>query len=272
MNPALRSIIMPGYCPEAIAFFQRTSGLTSSRKRAYDKMIRALVACGVWAQLDAFWVFATHNSTTALLNLKSSLFPGTANGSPTFAADGGYTGVNDSTTVYIDTGFNASTASAPKFTQNSAHVGVWANTDVTPTGTGGSMMGLNAGDSSYRTRIILRNPSNVGAGSANADNTSATFSSASDARGSGICSRTASGTQVMYLNGVATAQVTTNSSAVLNDNIYVLALRLNGTGPFGGSAAQISMASIGGGLTAAQVAAFHAAQRQYMQTIAGIIY
>src|SRR5690349_9234537 len=117
-----------GYCSDARAFFSRVSGLTTAHKKAYNKLIRDLISAGVWTTLDVLYIFATANSATALTNLKSSSFGGTASGSPTFSVNAGYTGTDASSTVYIDTGFNPSSGS-PSFTQNSNHLSIWANTN-----------------------------------------------------------------------------------------------------------------------------------------------
>lgn len=267
MTPALRNIIIGGgYCRESLAFFQRTSGLTSRRMRAYDKMIRALVASGVWAQLDVLYIFATHNTTTALLNLKSSSFPGTANGSPTFTADAGYLGVEASTTVYIDTGFNVSTGGV--YTQNSAHISSWNNTNGTSdfpnigwreTGVGSSGIFpklTTGGTAIYRTN----DPSSPSAG----------VTAPTDVRGFFVANRSGASAQQGYYNGVDAGVIATTAAAPPSRNMFILGR--NNDGACQGSGQQVSSASIGGSLTVAQVNAFYQAQRQYMQTIAGFIY
>jgi hypothetical protein len=267
MTPALRNIIIGGgYCPESIAFFQRTTALTSRRMRAYDNMIRALVASGVWAQLDAFYVFATKDTTTALLNLKSSSFPGTANGSPTFTADVGYLGVEASTTVYIDTGFNVSTGG--KHTQDSAHISAWNNTNGTAdfpiigwreTGVGSSGIFpklTTGGTTIYR----VNDPSTP----------SAAVTAPTDARGFFLANRSGASAQQGYYNGIDQGVVAVTSAAPASRNMFILAR--NNDGAAQGAGQQVSSASIGGSLSAAQASAFSQAVRKYMQTIAGFIY
>src|SRR5262245_58714994 len=91
---------------EAAQFLARTSGLDTAHTNAYTALIDGLVADGIWSKLDLLHIYATQDSTNALLNLISSSFTGITHGSPTFTADRGFTGVSGSSTVYIDTQFN----------------------------------------------------------------------------------------------------------------------------------------------------------------------
>src|SRR5690348_1100684 len=116
--PVSRAVITPGgYHPASIQFFQRVSGLTATRQRLYDKMIRGLNAAGIWQKLDALYILAAPTTAIALTNLVSSSFSGTANGSPTFVADQGYTGSEGSTTIFIATALDPN-AGGVKYVQN----------------------------------------------------------------------------------------------------------------------------------------------------------
>ena len=110
---------------EAQAFLARASGLDATHQNAYADLIDGLVADGIWSKLDVLRIYATSSSANAVLNLVSSSYTGTINGSPTFTTDRGFTGVNASTTVYIESHFNPSTAPTPKFTRNSCHLSTW---------------------------------------------------------------------------------------------------------------------------------------------------
>jgi hypothetical protein len=121
-SPAVRSIITGGYvCPEARAFLARTSGLDNKHRKAYISLINGLVRDGIWAKLDFLQIYATQDQTTANLNLVSTSYTATTSGSPTWAADVGYTTASDK---YVDTGFNLSTGT--QYTQDSAHISVWS--------------------------------------------------------------------------------------------------------------------------------------------------
>ena len=94
-------------------FLARTSGLDGKHQNAYSALLTGLTADGFFdanansTLLDALYVFATADSTTAKLNLIAPSYTCTYHGTPAegtqFAADNGYTG--DGSTVYLDTGF-----------------------------------------------------------------------------------------------------------------------------------------------------------------------
>lgn len=120
--------------PEALAFLARTTGLDSTHRNAYIALIDGLILDGVWPKLDWLHVYATQDSTTALLNLVSTSYNGVINGAPTFTVDRGF--VNGADANYISMGFNPTTAPSPKFVQNSAHLSAWSTLEVGATGTG----------------------------------------------------------------------------------------------------------------------------------------
>src|SRR3974390_3125511 len=60
-------------CSQSSNFLARATGVTSNTdKTNYDTMICGLVTDGVWSKLDALYVFAAVDRTTAKLNLVSS--------------------------------------------------------------------------------------------------------------------------------------------------------------------------------------------------------
>jgi hypothetical protein len=73
------------------------------RLRSPDDLLNRLDADGVTPKLDILRVYATKNSTTALLNLISNSFNGTAHGSLTFTADSGFTTQRESHRAGPDT-------------------------------------------------------------------------------------------------------------------------------------------------------------------------
>jgi hypothetical protein len=127
------------YCPQARALFARLATPPApARAAAYDAMIRALLAAGVWSKLDALYLLAAADAATALTNLKQSSYGLTAVNSPAFTADRGYTG--NGTTQYLNPGFTPSTASG-QYTQNSASIFWWMRTRIT-VGAGADAVGV----------------------------------------------------------------------------------------------------------------------------------
>src|ERR1700676_927047 len=87
-------------CAAATAFLARTSGLSGTETTAYTTMICGMitdgVGCSAWrgsgGNLDALYIFATKDTTTAELNLCSTSFSITPRASNTFTADTGWAG------------------------------------------------------------------------------------------------------------------------------------------------------------------------------------
>ena len=57
-----------------------------------NQLIAALKTAGIWARADGIWLMAAHTEQAACLNWKSTAFPLTPVGSPTFFANTGYKG------------------------------------------------------------------------------------------------------------------------------------------------------------------------------------
>jgi hypothetical protein len=251
--------------PETVAFLARTSGLDATHRNAYTGLIDGLVTDGVWSKLDVLHIYAAQDSTNALLNLVSSSFPGVLNGSPTFTADRGFTGVDASTTVYINTQFNPTTASSPKFVQNSAHVSAWCMTNAT-----GILMGVssNSGNNTLShvsgrsgggdNKTYLRANCNAG--------TSGVATSSSI--GHFIANRSTSTQVTGYKDGGFFNQdAGSGSSAPINVPFPVLACRDTVLGIFGATASQVAAISIGSSLNATEAFNLFIRIRSYMTAL-----
>jgi hypothetical protein len=249
--------------PTASAFLARTSGLDATHTNAYIALLDGLDTDGLTSKLDVLHVYATQDSTTALLNLIQNLYNGVAHGSPTFTADRGFTGVDGSTSVYIDTGFNPSTASSPKYVRNSAHVSAWSLRSAVA-GSGSSGLIIGAQNSGVQTNIfpryndgnqLFRVNGSATAGVANADGT-----------GHYLANRSASNAVQGYKNGSSVLTNSDASVAVFNSNIYVLAQNDTAT-PATGFGGQVPMASIGSSLSSTDATNFYNRLRTYMTTV-----
>ncbi|HYT45355.1 MAG TPA: hypothetical protein VEP90_23710, partial [Methylomirabilota bacterium] len=243
-------------------FIARVTAPSAGLAWAYRQLLDGLTSDGLFNSdgtsnyFDVLYIFATQNSTTALLNLVSSSFTGTAQGSPAFVANQGFTGADNSTTIYIDTGFNATTATSPNFTQDSAHISVWTNTDLKAINGGDTIGVFNAAvdrgtqlnpwysdDKSYYR--INEGPAFSG-GTVNTSTLNSHF----------LVNRSSASAQQGYKNAVDQGVVAVTSGSLVNLNFYVLATNRGGT-PGVASGAQISSASIGASLTPAQVTSFY---------------
>lgn len=131
------------YSAEATALFARFStDPGSTRKTAIDTCITSLKSAGVWAKLDALWVFAAHDAQASLLNWVSSSHAMAATGSPTFTTDRGYTSDGSNYLATADT-----MSSYSLFTQNSAHFSIWESS--TSPSSSNQAINIGAGNNIY---------------------------------------------------------------------------------------------------------------------------
>jgi hypothetical protein len=247
---------------ETTAWLARAPGLDAAHIAADTAFIDGLVADGIWSKFDVIRVFATQTSAAALLNMVSASYPGVIHGSPVFTADRGFTGVDTSTTVWIGSGFNPSTAGG-KYTQNSAHLSSWiiSNTGSTQPGFGYANSGSTnvayiwvrfVSDGNSYNRI---NVAGVGNGNVPAAYT-----------GHFVGNRSGPSQLDYYRNGVSYfTNGVTGSLALLNLEFYEIALNNNGVAD--GAANQVAMDTIGSSLTAAEWALFYARARTRMTAV-----
>lgn len=106
-----------------------TTTPTLQRRAAINTLITNLKGSGMWATMDAFYVFAAANEQAARLNWVADQYNITVGGgTPTFVADSHYVG--DGVDDFLDTNFNPTTAVSPKFTQDGMHAGVKVLTNL----------------------------------------------------------------------------------------------------------------------------------------------
>lgn len=224
--------------------------------RAYDWFYRGVVGMGLLALVDVGYLHAAHDEQAARLNFAApGTFTATNVNSTTFTAYRGFTG--DGSTMELDTGFNPTTASSPQFTQNSAHIGSWALTNLAAGNN--SEIGLEA------AAELFINPRNGSDAYTARVNTSGTLTSSStDSRGHNVACRTASNLMTSYKNGASIDTDATASSALTSGTIRILRFNL------GYSARQTALSHAGAGLTDAEVLALYNAFRPYMQAVGAV--
>lgn len=249
------------YSAQARAFFSRLSVQpTDTRKGQYNTLITSLVSAGVWAKLDALYMFAAADQATALTNLVSSSYGATAVNSPTFTTDQGFNG--NGSTSYVNTNFNPATAGG-QFSLNSAHFGIW---DLTATPQVGVVQGgsYNGTQFSY---VAFQSSGNA-TGSLNSSLFRSTAQS--DTGGFQIVSRTDASTIALYKNG---SQILTDA-ANTSQAIPSLSLFICGRNSSGSLNApttdRIGVALAGSGMTSADQLATYNALHTYLQAVAGV--
>lgn len=261
--------IASGYMPNTTAWIAAVigaGGTVSGQQAAYvNTLEQALTAGSVITLLDRLWLFASENSTQALIDLVARS-TATATNSPTFTASQGYAG--NGTSSYIDSNFNASTAGG-NFAQNSAHYSIYsrsnrAGADATAFGAGAAAGSRNA--------LYLRTVTDRGIARVNLTGAfGGTDYASTDARGMWVGSRTAAGAGSTYRNGSSVSSFTEASAAPFNGNFFIGAS--NGGGAAGlFDTAQIAICSIGGGLDATKAATLSTAVNAYMTALGTNVY
>lgn len=231
-----------------------TSKPSATRSALIDNLIKSLKVAGIWSLLDAFYVLAAADAQAAKLNWIASAYDLTAVASPTFTADRGYAG--DGVSSYLDTNFNASTASSPKFAQNSATQFIWSRTNLAN--------GANhSGDFGIDNARIGRNLSTSGMGMGRPQS-SVTDNSLIPGSYPGLASWSRSGAAAWasYANGTSASSGTTASAALTNGTFRIGSWT---AGAFGVN--QIAIAGFGSNLTAGQHAALKTALQNYLTAI-----
>jgi hypothetical protein len=248
--------LVGGFSDEAQALFSRFADEPDTdRKVLMNDLIVALKTAGVWAKLDAFYVLAAADAQSSLLNWVSASYNLTTVNAPTFVADQGYTG--NGTTSYLDTGFNPTTAPSPKFTQNSAHLGLWSRTNL-PNGAADSQDAGSA--NAYIGRSVA-----VAGRALGRPNTSAGQQFGDGAYpGHAVWARSAAAVWESYAQGVDAGGGTTASAAPTNSTLAVLRSR---DGNFGAN--QIASVHVGSNLSAGEVLATYSALNAYLAGVPG---
>lgn len=232
------------YEPETAGLLARMSVEPSiTRKGHINTLIAALKTAGVWAKMDAFYVFAAHDAQAALLDWTGRGNDLATVGSVTFTTDRGFTG--DGATGYLT---KASWTPALQ-TQNDAHLSVWTRTAATYDGVTGK---LDAHTGS--ARLGRRATTDSAAYTWRINDATGTQSAPAAQTGHFLCARAVAGTKRLYRNGasVATASVASTATATRIDF-------LSNAGASLFSDAQISAGSVGQNPTDTEASDFYTA-------------
>ncbi len=261
-HPASRAVLSRAtYCAEALAFFGRlATPPTEARKALYDALISALVAGGVWGKLDVLQVYAASDQATALTNLIQSSYGATAVNSPTFTADQGFTGAS---TKYINTNFNPTTASSPKYGLSSASIFAWG--DQVAANSGG-IMGPVSGSGLY---LYPRFSDNKFYALVHATHVSEIIATSGQVDGSGlyVAVRESGSSLKGYKNNATLLGTNSVSASLTLPNVNIAVLMDAGAYYTGG---KCYCAGLGQSLTSADVSALYTALHTYLQTVAGV--
>lgn len=228
-----------------------TTPPTTARTNLIYNLVSALKTAGIWTRLDLLYVCAAADSQASTINWMN---PGTntlvAAGSPTFTADRGWTGVT--TTGKLSTGFNPSSATGRKLSQNDCSVGAYVNpTSSTLTRSFGNIgLSVLTRNGAAKDTIEVSGTSAVSYGGVTANAGFATASRADSANASA------------YFNGANLLTQANASSALANTTMDVCGGGSNSS--TNASPHQIRAAFCGQSLDATAMANFYTAIQAYM--------
>lgn len=254
-------------------FIARTTGLDATHLAAYRALLNGLTTDGLFnsdgtsSYFDILYIFATQDETNAVLNLVSSSFAVTPQGSPNFAADDGYLGVDTAfPAAFLDTNYNPSTQGT-NYTQNSAHMSAWSMSDTISSADGGAVMGSSDPGNGFLNQLSVRY---FGSGSTNSQINMAVAAGANftdaDSLGHYIAGRSASNSVAVFKNGVSQDTDTEASATIPNVNLYILARNAALSGAVAGTDRRLTMASAGKNLGGLE-SAFYGRLRTYMTAV-----
>ena len=245
----------PTNSAEALAYLARTVGGNEGGNGAnIATLIDGLVSDGVWAKLDALYILAQQNQTDALLNLVGTSYTGTiTTGTPIFTAYVGYA----FPTGYINTNFNAITATSPQFTQNSASYGFWTLAVVSENfpemGNGFAEAGASLIYDDFPGGDFYARLNDSGAGAVPSPGTKGVFAG----------DRSSSTAVVPYWNGVSQS-LRASISATIPNNPFAIGTSF---GAGSSTAETLSAAFIGASLGAAGQLALYNRLRTYLTAV-----
>lgn len=257
----------------ATNFLARTSGLSGTETTAYCNLINGLVtdgiitgnlsgAAGCGSVLDALYIVATNNTTTAALNLCGTSFSLVTHGTLTFTADVGYTG--DGSTGYLDTQWTPN-GNGVNFTLNSGSIGAYIQTNGAGT-SNTDMMGTGTGGSTY-TRF---QPNNSGNFLWDINGNSFPTATNANVQGAWVVARSSSTTTTVYKNGSTTFASSSSDSSGSMSTVDMTFFAVAGSSNF--SNYQASAFFMSAGLTSTQAFALNNRINAFMSALGHNIY
>lgn len=257
------------YVAEAVTLFSAMNAVGSMpsavRKAAINNLIVALKNCGVWSKLDRLWIAAAHTEQAARLNWINPAIDPLVNVSGNnirFNRDRGFDTFPYASGSGARLQNQTALGSLSNYSRDSAHFSVWSLKDfgTTPYATDGGW------------QLVLRPGGNAGSTNVEFTINTATGTSSNASAPAGILNQIFkrgwfcinrggdySGQQQVWFNGARLGGGTVASTTDYTTAKLDLCRTVN---------AEVSAASLGAGLTNAQITGFNAALQTYMLSIA----
>jgi hypothetical protein len=243
--------------------------VSAGRQTLVDNLIVTLKTKSVWPIFDRVWLLNGENEPSALTDIVATQLA-TKVGTPPFTANRGYTGDGTTTvTNYIDTNYNP-TVNAVNYSLNAAHISAWSNDNNLASSGDDRLLGF-ADDSIPRETVIgFSTPGTTVRGRINDQPLSGSQGTVGTRIGHWLVNRSGAAASQLYQNASLFSQPNATAAvSLVSANVFILCVNDVGNvhGPTMGSAHQTSMVSIGGNLSAANVADFYDALRTYMAAV-----
>lgn len=247
----------PTYTAEATALFARAVVQpTPTRKTLVNNLITTLKTAGIWTKFDALYL-AGDDRQFSKLNWITNLYDMIETNGPYFGRNVGFGG--DGSSNFLNNGFIPSSAPTPKFSLNSAHMGIWSKTNFN----GG--VGLNSHDFGVTNAYIRHEP--TGAFADIGSNGTTKFTLPNAYPGHIMWSRESSTLARIYINGADISNNDTSTTTALSTSPISMC-KHGGVSSYGVN--RIAAAHFGSQLTAGEIATLYAALNTYLTAIATV--
>lgn len=257
-----RSAEFAGLEAETYALFAaRTTHPSNARATVINTLIASLKSAGVWSKLGLLYLLAADNEQSARLNWKAPGISGTltANNSPTFTTDRGFTG--DGIAANLSTGVAIS--AIPNMSQNSAHIAAWGLLDIA-----GSSNWILGPAGTITSNFAQITPKGSGGGfiQSRLMGSVSVTGSATAAGNLFVASNRVVSTELrLYRSGALADVISNTSEASANSSSFSM---LRSSGAY--SSQQIAFASAGAGLSDAEMTALYTAVNTYLQAVGAV--
>lgn len=240
------------------AFYDRVTAaggiLSQTEKDAVNILVLDLKSAGIWTLMKAIYPMVGASAAACAQNLKSSSYTGIFTSGWTFTNNGV---LPNGTSAYMNTGLNAST----QLTNNNSHLSIYSRTQDTSK-SGLDISGINSTNHFALTAYYAA--LGTGLSIQYFYPTDSATGYASSTQGHFVSTRISSVSNSLYRNANILGTATnTNSTVLPNINMYLG----SNTQPSEYQNRQYALATIGDGLTNAQVSNFYTAVQTFQTSL-----